>query len=134
LGTSVNSRIQKELLEACRYGFCIRRLINWVVAARQKYPGQIILALQIDYKLAYCCGTLHFLIGLKTETQLLEDDLAITTLRLTFGGAPCPFEWGSLSELIYNLANKLSMSGEWDHQKLHSSMQQKKSDSGVLTG
>jgi hypothetical protein len=34
-GTSINSRVQKELLQACQYGVCIRRLINWAIAARQ---------------------------------------------------------------------------------------------------
>ena len=52
-GTSVNSRVQKELLQACQYGFCIHRLINWAIAARRKYPGQQILATKIDYKSAY---------------------------------------------------------------------------------
>jgi hypothetical protein len=52
-GTSVSSCIQKELLQACRYGFCIHRLINWTIAARRKYPGQQILATKIDYKSAY---------------------------------------------------------------------------------
>jgi hypothetical protein len=54
-GTSVNIRIQKELLQACRYYcFYIRRLIDWAIAARRKYPGQWILATKLDYKSAYC--------------------------------------------------------------------------------
>jgi hypothetical protein len=52
-GTSVNSRVQKDLLQACRYGFCIQRLINWALAARKQYPTQQILAAKIDYKSAY---------------------------------------------------------------------------------
>jgi hypothetical protein len=32
-GTSINSRIRKELLQASRFGFCIRRIVNWAVAA-----------------------------------------------------------------------------------------------------
>jgi hypothetical protein len=59
-GTSINSRVQKELLQACQYGFCIRRLINWVIAARRKYPGQRILATKIDYNSTYHQGILHF--------------------------------------------------------------------------
>ncbi len=51
-GTSVNSRVQKELLQACQYGFCIRRLINWTIAVRRKYPDQRILAIKIEYKSA----------------------------------------------------------------------------------
>ncbi len=52
-GTSINSRVLKELLRACQYSFCIRRLINWAIAARIKYPGQRILVTKIDYKSAY---------------------------------------------------------------------------------
>jgi hypothetical protein len=57
--------------------------------------------------------------------QLPEEDLAIVTLQLTFGIAPCPFEWGVLSELICDLANKLLMSNKWDPQKKLSSVQHK---------
>ncbi len=105
--TSVNSRIQKELLQACWYGFCIYRLIDWAIAARKKYPGQQILAMKINYKSAYHQGILHFAMALQTATQLPEENLAIITLWLTFGGAPHPFEWGIMSELICDLVNKL---------------------------
>ena len=33
-GTSVNSRVEKERLLPCRFGACIKRIINWAVAAR----------------------------------------------------------------------------------------------------
>jgi hypothetical protein len=99
-GTSVNNRIQKELLQACQYSFCICRLINWAIAARQKYPGQWILATKIDYKSAYRRGILHFAMAHQTAMQIPEDDLAIITLRLTFGSAPCPLEWEIMSESI----------------------------------
>jgi hypothetical protein len=79
-GTSVNSRFQKELLQACRYGFCICSLINWAIAARRKYPGQQILATKIDYKSVYHQGILHFATVLQTAMQLPEDNLAIITL------------------------------------------------------
>jgi hypothetical protein len=51
-GTSVNSRVRRELLQECCYGFYIRRIVNCAVAARRKYPGQRILASKIDYKSA----------------------------------------------------------------------------------
>jgi hypothetical protein len=56
--------------------------------------------------------------------QLPEDDLMIITLRLTFGSAPCPFEWGIMSELICNLANKLLKCKEWYPLTLHASVQE----------
>ncbi len=99
-GTSVNSRTRKELLQETRYGFCIWHIVNWAVAARRKYPGQRILASKIDYKSAYRQVILHFKMALKTATQPQDDAIAIITLRLTFGGAPCPFEWGIMSESI----------------------------------
>jgi hypothetical protein len=122
-GTSVNSRIKKELLQACRYGFCIRRLINWTLAARQQYPNQRILSSKIDYKSAYRRGILNFAMALQTATQLPDDDLTIITLWLTFGGAPCPFEWGIMSETICDLANELLKCEEWDPRTLHATVQ-----------
>ena len=78
-GTSVN-RTRKELLQETRYGFCIWHIVNWVVAARTKYPGQRILASKIDYKSAYRRGILHFKMALKTATQLPDEAIAIITL------------------------------------------------------
>jgi len=89
-GTSVKSRVKKELLQETRYHFCIRRLVNWAVAAQRQYPNQKILATKIDYKSAYRRGILHFATALKTA--------ALIALRLTFGGAPCPFEWGVIQK------------------------------------
>jgi hypothetical protein len=47
-GTSVNSRTKKELLQACRFGFCIRRIVNWAITARNLYPDKRILATKIE--------------------------------------------------------------------------------------
>ena len=35
-------------------------------------------------------------------------------LRLTFGGAPCPFKWNIISESIRNLANAILHDDTWD--------------------
>jgi hypothetical protein len=37
--TSVNSRTDKSKLEPCVFGWVIKRLINWIVAARRKHPN-----------------------------------------------------------------------------------------------
>jgi hypothetical protein len=47
------------------------------------------------------------------------------TLRLTFGGAPCPFEWGVILELICNLATAILLNEDWDPNKLHTPNQDK---------
>ena len=123
-GTSVNSRVRKEFLQQTRYGFCIRRMINWAVAARRQYPNQKILATKIDYKSAYRRGTLHPVTALKTTTQLPDEAAAMITLRLTFGGAPCPYEWGVFSETICDLANELLKCDDWEPADLHASVQE----------
>ena len=48
--TSVNSRVDKDKVPPCMFGACIKRLINWAVAARRKYPNRRILASKIGYK------------------------------------------------------------------------------------
>ena len=103
-GASVNSRVKKDKLIPCRFGHAVRKMINWTVAARHKYPGRRILATKIDYKSAYRRCHLSAKTAIKTCTQLPEEDLAIVALRLTFGGSPGPFEWGATSEIICNLA------------------------------
>ena len=35
-GHSVNSRVEKDALLPCMFGHCIKRIINWAVAARRK--------------------------------------------------------------------------------------------------
>jgi hypothetical protein len=73
--------------------------------SREKKTDQRILASKIDYKSAYPRGIFQFKTALKTAMQLLDKAIAIIMLRLTFGGAPCPFEWDIMLELICDLAN-----------------------------
>jgi hypothetical protein len=64
------------------------------------------IALQkIDIKSAYRQCHLNAITAMQTITQLLDDKLGIIMLRLTFGGAPCPFEWNIISES--DLANEI---------------------------
>ncbi len=45
------------------------------------------------------------------------------TLRNTFGGAPCPYEWSVTSEIICDLANELIVSNKWDPLTLCAAIQ-----------
>jgi hypothetical protein len=53
-------------------------------------------------------------------------------LRLTFGGAPCPSEWGSIAESIYDLANAILLSDDWDPLSLQSPNQHLVPDKIIL--
>ena len=113
-GTSVDSRVDKDKLQRCMYGHCIMRLLCWIVAARCKYPNKPIVLQKIDVKSAYQRCHLNAITAIKTITQLTKDELCIIMLCLTFGGAPCPFEWNIISESICNLANSILHNDTWD--------------------
>ena len=52
-GTSVNSRLDKSELLPCMFGNMSKRILNWIVAARGKYPGVPIKCCKLDFKSAY---------------------------------------------------------------------------------
>ena len=118
-GTSVNSRVIKDQLLPCKFGNALRRLINWAVAARLKYPDKPIVACKIDYDSAYRRCHISGKVATQTCTQLPELDLAIMSLRLTFGGAPGPYEWGVISEAICDLAIAILQHDDWNPSELH---------------
>eukprot|EP00985_Skeletonema_marinoi_P002393 scaffold1000_cov66-Skeletonema_marinoi.AAC.3 len=113
-GESVNSRVDKSKLLPCRYGACMRRIINWAVAARNKFPTSPIVASKIDYKSAYRRCHLDAATAVQTCTQLPNHDLALMALRLTFGGSPGPYEWSVISETICDLAVAILQDDNWD--------------------
>jgi hypothetical protein len=81
------------------------RLLCWIVAARRKFPNAPIVLQKIDIKSAYKQCHLIAITAMQTITKLPNDKLGIIMLHLTFGGAPCPFEWNILSESIRDLEN-----------------------------
>ena len=119
--SSVNSRVRKDELQPCRYGHCIKRIINWLVAARRKHPGVKILSQKVDFKAAYRRMHLCWKVATQTCTHLPEKELALMALRLTFGGSPGPTEWGTLSESVTDLTNAILEHPDWDPTSLHSS-------------
>ena len=49
-----------------------------------------------------------------------HDDIAYISLRLNFGGSPCPPLWCSMLEIITDLANDILVSANWDTSRTHS--------------
>ncbi len=122
--TSVNSHTQKDKLLPCVYRGVVRRLVNWAVAARRKYPTTRIYATKIDIKSSYRHLHVNTKVAAQCCTQLSYLDIALMTLRLIFGGAPCPFEWGVISETMCNLATAIILNNDWDPDKLHAPNQE----------
>ena len=62
---------------------------------------------------------------IQPTTQDPTLDIAMLTLRLTFGGAPNPNDFGLVFETICDLAKYLLLNSKWDHNKHVSSIQNK---------
>jgi hypothetical protein len=119
LGTSINSCTRKDKLLPCIYGGVVPRLVNWTVAAQQKYPTTRIYATKIDFKQAYCHLHVSYKIAKQCCTQLPPKEIVLMALCLTFGGTPCPFKWGAILETICDLATALLLDNDWDPTNLH---------------
>ncbi len=119
----VNSRLDKSRLSPCTFGWVIKRLVNWIVAARRKFPNRRILATKIDFKSAFRRCHLHAETAIQSCASLPQDDIALVALRLTFGGAACPFEWSVISETICDLASAISHDDSWDCSSICSPLQ-----------
>jgi len=92
----------------------MQRLINWAVAAQKLYPNKRILATKLGVKAAYQRCHQNAMIASQTCTQLPSEGLALLMPRLTFGGAPCPSEWGSIAKSICDLANAILLNDKWN--------------------
>ena len=97
-GTSLNSRVEKDELPPCMFCWCIKYIINWVVAERREFPRQRILSSKIDYKSAYWRCHLNANTTIQMYKQRTDKDPAIVALSLTVGGASGPHCWGVISE------------------------------------
>jgi hypothetical protein len=94
-----------------------------VVAAQRKYPTTGIHATIINLS-AYPHLHIGYQITKQCCTQLPHKDIALMALCLTFGGMPCPFEWGVISKAIYDLATALMLYNDWNPDNLHAPNQE----------
>jgi hypothetical protein len=117
-GYSVNNRVTDESLLTCPFAHALRRFINYVVALRYKYPDCRIVCSKVDYKSAFRRMHLNGESAVNACIQLSDQDIVLMYLRLTFGGKPCPSEWGAISETVCDLANALLSTPEWDPEEL----------------
>ena len=120
-GTSVNSRVDKDSLQDCMYGHCIMRMIHYILALCRAHPNKKIFQSKIDYKSAYRRAHLNWETAIQSITQV-EEYIHIS-LRATFGGTPCPYDWSTISESVTDLANLLMSLPDWDPLTIHSLLQ-----------
>jgi hypothetical protein len=117
-GKSVNDRVLTEKLDPLYYGGCLSRILHYIVSLRLRLPKVKILGGKSDIKAAYRRVTLHG--DTAEKCTIMYKEFGLTSLRLTFGGSPCPNEFCTASELCTDLANDLLHCPHWDPSKLFS--------------
>jgi hypothetical protein len=112
-GASVNDRTIQEALPPLVYGFCLKRIIHYIIKLRAKHPKKKILISKFVFDAAYR----RCQISAKTaqESLTIIEGFFIMALRLTFGGSSCPNLWSCISEAITDLCNMLIQNPHWNH-------------------
>jgi hypothetical protein len=113
---SINLRVIKEDLPPCVYSFVLSRILHDIVDLRYRHPQTKIFLCKFDIDSAY--HRCHLSSSTASESMTIYGDLLLITLRLTFGGSPCPPLWGLISETMINVCNSLIINKLWDHEKL----------------
>ena len=112
----------KDKISPIMYGHALLRLIHYIVACNEKYINKRILLSKFDLKSAYRRCHMNYDIAIQSFTQDPTLDIAMLTLRLTFGGTPNPNNFGLISETICDLNHFLSNT-KWNHNKFISPIQ-----------
>jgi hypothetical protein len=95
---SVNDHLDLDLYPEMVYGWCLPRLLHYIVALRLAFPLSAILIAKFDYSDAY--RRVAHSSGTAKQQILAMGDLTFMMLRMTFGGAANPPVWCAFSEMV----------------------------------
>ena len=110
--------MKTEKLTKRIYGDALRRIIHYIHSLRFHFPGTPILIGKFEFSAAYKQMTMW---GHTSEASCTcHNEISYISLRITFGGSPCPPLWCSMSEIITDLANDILASADWDPSRTHS--------------
>ena len=123
--TLVNSRVHKELLDPCRYGHPLSRLIYYILWLRQQHPSKRILISKTDLDSAYRGAHANEQAVAKSLTWFCYQGcwILLLLLRLTFGGTPGPSLFSIISESMTDLVNAILKCPDWDPSKTFSPLE-----------
>ena len=110
--TSINARVDMSANVEMVYGWCLPRIVHFIVSLRSQNPTLLILISKYDYSDAY--RRIAHSATAAAQTIAINETTAFLSLRLTFGGSPNPPTWCMFSGLVTDLANKIGQCDEWD--------------------
>jgi hypothetical protein len=109
---SVNDRIEMSRYPEMIYGWCLLRIIHFVVALRLRHPQKRIFLAKYDFSDAY--RRIAHSASAVIQSIIIFAGIAFLALRLTFGGAPNPPTWCCFSEMVTDLSNEIPLCRDWD--------------------
>ena len=118
---SVNRRLDRDAYPDLIYGFCLLRIIHFIVALRLRFPDTPILISKYDFSDAYrrishrATSAVQTIIALGLKAYIM--------LVLSFGGAANPQVWCGFSEMLCDLSNEIPLIPNWDPEVLFSPSQ-----------
>ena len=121
---SVNSRVKMDKLEPCMFSFVLLRIVHYIVALRKKHPKTRIWIRKEDIKSAFRRLHLNATTAFRSAVRVMLDGhwYIIISLRMPFGGAPCPSEFALAADLIADTINDLLADKNWKHKEVYSDM------------
>jgi hypothetical protein len=118
---SVNERIDMAAYPEMIYGWCLSRIVHFIVALRLRHPTTKIFIAKYDYSDAY--RRIAHSASAAAQSIMVVADIAYIALRLTFGGSPNPPTWCAFSEMVTDLSNEIPLCNDWDPKTLRSPAQ-----------
>ena len=124
---SVNSRVSNTDQEPCMFGHTLLRVIHYIVNLRKRYPQKNIWIRKEDLKSAYRRMHLNAKSAFTSavRVRMKQAWFILLSIRLPFGGSPCPSEFCLLSDILADLITDLLSCEHWDHRTVHSKYLQK---------
>ena len=80
--------IDSSDLPNCMFGFCLRRILHYIVGVRIRHPSTRILIAKYDVGSAY--RRAHLSAETAVESMTMFNGLLLIALQMTFGSAACP--------------------------------------------
>jgi len=102
------------------YGYCLRRIIHYILGLCQRNQATKIFINKFDYDAAY--RRCHLAAKSAQESLTIHGNFLYMALCLTFGGSPCPNLWNCISETGTDIANMLIQNQFWDHKSIYDNL------------
>ena len=112
---NLNDRVDMTKYSELIYGWCLQQVIHFIFVLCLNHPGRVIFIVKDNLSDAY--RRLVHALNTTKQSIIFLNNIAYMFLWLTFGKAPNPDAWCTISEIISDLSNKVPLIQEWDHTK-----------------